>query len=109
MAVSLRTRGLILLTVTGLVLAFLYLWRGPDEFYFPVPEPGKPDYRLKPPPNVLGHTWYGPILLMLIPAALVWTSLAAKSAAGRVVGIIAGAVVAAVCVFFIAIGRSVPF
>ena len=34
--------------------------------------------RIYPPANLIGHTWYGPTLLILVPIALGWLSVGIK-------------------------------
>jgi hypothetical protein len=40
-----------------------------------------------PPPSTLGNTWYGPVLLLLIPLSGAWLSLGAKDIRRRQLGL----------------------
>lgn len=59
----------------------------------------------QPPRSFLGSTWYGPLLLLLIPILLGWLSLAAKSRGARVFGLICSGLVFVVALFFIYISK----
>jgi hypothetical protein len=39
-----------------------------------------------PPPSMLGNTWYGPVLLLLIPSSAAWLALGAKDRRRRRLG-----------------------
>jgi amino acid permease len=54
-----------------------------------------------PPPNFLGSTWYGPLVLLLIPISLGWLSVAAKSRGARVFGFTCTGVVFLLALLFI--------
>jgi hypothetical protein len=43
--------------------------------------------KLYPPPSFLGSTWYGPLLLLLIPLSLFWLSLGMKSRTTKMMGV----------------------
>ena len=49
------------------------------------------------PIAALGGTWHGPLVLLTIPATLVWVSFGAQSRRGVLKGIAAAAVVFALC------------
>jgi hypothetical protein len=82
---SMKARAAIFAIITVVILLVLYFWRGPEIYYLPHTS-GLPDPRPWPPPNVLGSTWYGPVLLLLIPIGLGWIGLAAKNLAGKITG-----------------------
>ncbi|WP_129648210.1 hypothetical protein [Peristeroidobacter agariperforans] len=59
---------------------------------------------LYPYPNVLGSTWYGPILLLTIPIVFAWAAQAFRSRMLRIVGSVASLLVLAVFVHLIIVG-----
>lgn len=89
--VDLRWRAVVFAVVTTVVLTTWYLW---DIS----PHPGMNIY---PPPSFLGSTSYGPIMLLLIPAALGWLSLAPKRRYVRVINLLLTMLVFALCVLVI--------
>jgi cytochrome b len=51
--------------------------------------------------NVLGHTWYGPALLMLIPASLCWVGFGAETPRAARFFIAASLTLAVICLLII--------
>jgi hypothetical protein len=88
-------RVLIFVLVTLVVLTFLVLWRAPAEHYL-----------IYPPPNVLGSTWYGPVLLLLIPLTLAGLSFGVRRTWPQVTVWIASLLVTAICLLLIVLGRQ---
>lgn len=54
-----------------------------------------------PYPNVLGSTWYGPVLLLSMPLVFAWSAQAFESRLLRVVGTVVALLVAATFVHLI--------
>jgi hypothetical protein len=88
-------RALIFVLVTLIVLAFLILWRACAEHYL-----------LYPPPNVLGSTWYGPVLLLLIPVTLAGLGFGVRRTWSKVAVWMASLLVTAICLLLIVLGRQ---
>lgn len=86
--VALKWRAVVFAVVTTAVLAAFYLWEAS-------PHPGSNIY---PDPDFLGSTWYGPVLLLLIPTSLAWCCLGLVRRHARVLGLILALLVFAVCV-----------
>lgn len=88
MSTSLKGRAVVFAVVTAVVLATFYLWETS-------PHPGSNIY---PDPDFLGSTWYGPVMLLLIPVSLVWWCLGMRRRNARVLGLILALLGFAVCV-----------
>lgn len=85
-----RQRLMVFLCVTSLSLAILFTYREDRTFY--------------PYPNVLGSTWYGPLLLLSIPATFAWAAQGCKSRLFRILGAATALFVAAACIHLIIVG-----
>lgn len=94
--VGLRGRALVFAVVTIVVLTIFYVWESS------VVRTGK----VYPIPNFLGSTWYGPILLLLIPISLGWLSVGAKRRTAGVAGLLFTCFVLLVCLYLIYYGMS---
>jgi hypothetical protein len=90
---TLQRRAIIFTMVTVVAIVGLFSY-----------EPSRENY---PQPNVLGSTWYGPVLLLLVPVMLGWMSLGAKTRGRRIFGLVLALVLAAACVFLIDLGYRV--
>lgn len=91
---GLKWRALLFAVVTAAVLTAMYLWETS-------PHPGSNIY---PPPNFLGSTWYGPLLLLLIPLSLGWWSWGAKRVSATVIRLLLTLLVLIICIQFILVG-----
>jgi len=87
---TLRRRVIVFLCVTVLSLSTLFSYEENRTLY--------------PYPNVLGSTWYGPVLLMAVPITFAWAAQAFKSRLLRIAGAVAALLVAAMFVHLIIIG-----
>ena len=87
---TLRRRMIVFLCVTVLSLVTLFSY--------------EENRRLYPYPNVLGSTWYGPVLLLSIPIAFAWVARAFRSRLLRIVGSVAALLVVAMFVHLIIVG-----
>lgn len=76
--IPLRWRALVFAVVTIVVLTYMHIWDTAAA---------KP-YHVYPIPNLLGSTWYGPFLVLLIPISLGWFSLGAKRRSARALGMV---------------------
>lgn len=86
--VSVKCRALVFVAVTVVVLATMYIWEAS-------PHPGSNIY---PRPYFLGSTWYGPLLLLLIPGSLGWLSWGARRGSVRVIGLMLTVLVTVACI-----------
>lgn len=90
---EIRKRLLIFAAATSAVLIMLLLWRPPAtggaqpgertaEGLLILPPQVERVERWGPSPNVIADTWFGPLLVLLIPATLAWVSLGAETRRG---------------------------
>lgn len=99
--VSLKVRLLIFVIVTVTALIVLYLLSPP------YPPPAGPDVPHELP--VIADTWWGAVLLLLIPASLAWVSFGAKSQKGMSVGFALTLALLAICVLVIRYAYRNPY
>lgn len=59
-----------------------------------------------PPQSMLGNTWYGPLLLLLIPLSGAWLSLGAKDRNRRHLGLGCALAVLLICLLLIYISMD---
>lgn len=62
--------------------------------------------RISPPANIIANTWHGPLLMILVPFALGWLSLAFKRKWLRIAGLILSVLVLVMCLDWIYIVRE---
>jgi hypothetical protein len=58
-----------------------------------------PRTRMWPPQTLIGQTWYGPFLFLLIPISLGWIALGATRRWVKVLGIVVASVILLIFVF----------
>ena len=62
--------------------------------------------RIAPPPDIFSNTWHGPLLIIMVPFALGWLSLAFKRKWLRVAGVVLSILMLVTCLDWIYIVRE---
>ena len=62
--------------------------------------------RIYPPADIISNTWHGPLLIVMVPFALGWLSLACKPRWLRIAGLILSILILLVCLDWIYVVRD---
>lgn len=92
---AMRGRALAFLVITGIVVTWMVNYEQAAQHAYTYPRP-----------NFLGSTWYGPLLVLLIPLTLGWMSAAAQRRGARVLGWVCSVLVFLIALLFIYIGMN---
>lgn len=90
-------RGILFAVVTVVVFSWNFIYDRAKSME------SWPDY---PPPNFLGSTWYGPILVLLSPLLLFWFIAGVKRPWARALGLFFGILLLLVCLLAIWVAMS---